>query len=60
MDSPKRLVLLELQGKGWVMVRRDDGQQERIRTTDLAGPFDVVQRQYETRKAEHQRTMDCA
>jgi hypothetical protein len=40
------------------MVRRDDGQQERIRTTDLAGPFDVVQRQYETRKAEHQRTME--
>ncbi len=58
MNPPERLVLLELQGKGWVMVRRDDGQQERIRTTDLAGPFDVVQRQYETRKAEHQRTME--
>lgn len=58
MDAPERLALLELQGKGWVMARRDDGEQERIRTTDLAGPFDVVQRQYETRKAEHQRTME--
>jgi hypothetical protein len=58
MEAPERLVLLELQGKGWVMVRRDDGEQERIRTTDLAGPFDVVQRQYEARKAEHQRMME--
>jgi hypothetical protein len=39
MDAPERLVLLELHGKGWVTVRRDDGEQERIRTTDLAGPF---------------------
>jgi hypothetical protein len=58
MDAPERLVLLELQGKGWVMVRRDDGERERIRTTDLAGPFDAVQRQYEARKAEHQRMME--
>jgi hypothetical protein len=58
MDAPERLVLLELQGKGWVMVRREDGEQERIRTTDLAGPFDVVQRRHEQRQAEHQRMME--
>jgi hypothetical protein len=55
MDAPERLVLLELHGKGWVTVRRDDGEQERIRTTDLAGPFDEVQRRYREQKAEHQR-----
>lgn len=42
IDAPERLVLLELHGKGRVTVRRDDGEQERIRTTDLAGPFEVV------------------
>jgi hypothetical protein len=55
MDAPERLVLLELHGKGWVTVRRDDGEQERIRTTDLAGSFDEVQRRHQERKAEHQR-----
>jgi hypothetical protein len=49
MDARERLVLLELQGKWRVMVRREDGEQERIRTTDLAGPFDVVQRRHEQR-----------
>lgn len=58
MEAPERLVLLELQGKGWVTIRRDDGEQERIRSTDLIGPFDVIQRQYEARKAEHQRMME--
>jgi flagellar basal body rod protein FlgF len=38
METPERLVLLELQGKGWVMVRRDDGEQERVRTSDLLVP----------------------
>lgn len=42
IDAPERLGLLELPGKGWVTVRRDDGEQEWIRTTDLAGPFNVV------------------
>src|SRR6266487_2731893 len=55
MDAPERLVLLELHGKGWVTVRRDDGEQERIRTTDLAGPFDEVQRQHREQKADHER-----
>jgi hypothetical protein len=41
MEAPERLVLLELQGKGWVTIRRDDGEQERIRSTDLIGPFDM-------------------
>jgi hypothetical protein len=58
MDAPERLVLLELQEKGRVMVRRDDGEQEHIRTTDLAGPFDAAQRQYEARKAEQLRMME--
>jgi hypothetical protein len=54
-DAPERLVLLELHGTGWVTVRRDDGKEERIRAADLAGPFDVAQRQQEERNAEHQR-----
>jgi hypothetical protein len=50
-QAPERLVLIELHGKGWITVRRDDGEQERIRTDALRGPFDEVQRQYQEREA---------
>jgi hypothetical protein len=42
IDVPECLVLLELHEKGRVTGRRDDGEQERIRTTDLSGPFEVL------------------
>lgn len=54
MEEAKRLALVELHGKGWITVRRDDGQQERIRTDTLRGPFDEVQRAHQERQAHTQ------
>jgi hypothetical protein len=54
LRAPERLVLVELHGKGWITVRRDDGRQERIRTDALRGPFDEVQRDYQERQAHAQ------
>jgi hypothetical protein len=55
LGVPERLVLLELQGRGWILVRREDGEQERIRTDKLAGPFETVWHEYEEREAHARR-----
>lgn len=44
-------MLVELHGKGWITVRRDDGHRERIRTDALRGPFHEVQREYQEQQA---------
>lgn len=46
LGVPERLVLLELQGRGWILVRREDGDQERIRTDKLAGWFETIWHEY--------------
>lgn len=57
-EAPERLVLVELDGKGWIMVQRDDGERERIRTDDLHGPFEEVQRKHQEREAHVRHLQD--
>jgi hypothetical protein len=55
LGVPERLVLLELQGRGWIRVRREDDERERIRTDKLAGPFKTIWHEYEEREAHARR-----
>ena len=47
---PERLVLLEIQGRGWILVGREDDEHKRIWTDKLAGLFETIWQAYEERE----------